>query len=118
MAEVFRAHLVGAEGFRRKVALKRMNPGWASDEAFAAMFIAEARIASLLNHPNVVMVSDFDRDEDGNLFIAMELVDGADLRKLMFALWKRGERLSVGVAVHVACEVLRGLGHAHELTDE
>ena len=115
MAEVYRARLVGAEGFSRAVALKRVAPGLSEDPSFAAMFIAEARIAALLSHPNIVSVLDFDRDEEGVLFLAMELVDGPDLRKLTRAAADRGRRVDPRLAAFLAGEVLRGLAYAHEL---
>jgi eukaryotic-like serine/threonine-protein kinase len=83
MGEVFRATVMGAEGFERPVAIKRMWPAISSDARFAAMFVNEARISALLQHANIVQVLDFDRDEDGRLFLVMELVDGVDLATLM-----------------------------------
>src|SRR5262249_34902529 len=109
MAEVFRATIFGAEGFARPVAVKRVLPGFASPQ-FASMFVEEARLASLLSHPNIVTVLDFDRDPDGRLFLAMEYVDGRDLARLAES------GLLPFSAVHfVISEVLRGLGYAHEL---
>src|SRR5262245_22027301 len=114
MAEVFRARLVGAEGFTRPVALKRITTALSGDARFGKRFGAEARIAALLSHPNVVSTVDFDRDEEGRLFLAMELVDGADLRTLVVAAQARGRRLSPGLAASVVAEALRGLAYAHD----
>src|SRR5688572_17171757 len=114
MAEVYRARLVGAEGFQRPVALKRVAPALSEDERFAAMFIGEARIAALLSHPNIVSVLDFDRDEEGVLFLAMELVDGPDLRRLGELAGERGAPIGPSLAAFLASEVLRGLTYAHE----
>jgi serine/threonine protein kinase len=118
MGEVFRAQQRGAEGFSRSVALKRISSPLSHDERFASLFIAEARIAALLSHPNIVTVFDFDRDEDGALFLAMELVDGADLRRLLERAEGRGTRLSPPLAAFVASEVLRALAYAHELLQD
>src|SRR6266516_1165354 len=82
MAEVFRASQLGAEGFSRPVALKRVTSSYSNDLQFAEMFIREAQTAALLNHPNIVSVLDFDRDEAGALFLAMEFVDGCDVARL------------------------------------
>ncbi len=112
MAEVFAATAVGAEGFERPVAIKRVLAGYSNQPAFAAMFVEEARIASRLGHPNIVGVFDFDRDPEGRLFLAMELVDGMDLATLIAS----GE-MPVGVAIFIASEILRGLGFAHDLHD-
>ena len=108
MADVFAGQSVGAEGFARPVAIKRVLPGFSERPEFAAMFVDEARLASRLDHPNIVSVLDFDRDPEGRLFLVMELVDGMDLD----ALAKSGV-LPIGVVVFVLGEVLRGLGYAH-----
>ena len=112
MAEVFRASVRGAAGFSRPVAIKRIHPEVSSDERFADMFVNEAKLTSLLHHPNVVSVLDFDRDDEGRLFLVMEMVEGVDLRQL-----QRSGPIPRAVAVHVVAEALRGLGYAHELTD-
>src|SRR5574338_314874 len=82
MAEVFLGSTVGAEGFSRRVAIKRVLPGYSDNAAFAQMFVSEARISSQLVHPNIVSVLDFDRDPEGRLFLVMELVEGRDLDAL------------------------------------
>lgn len=112
MAEVLASTVTGAEGFARPVAIKRVLAGYSKQPAFAAMFIEEARIASRLGHPNIVGVLDFDRDPEGRLFLAMELVEGMDLAALLAS----GE-LPVGIAIFIASEMLRGLGFAHDLHD-
>jgi serine/threonine-protein kinase len=111
MAEVFRATILGAEGFERTVAVKRITPVFSEDERFARMFINEARIASLLSHPNIVSVVDFDRDDAGQLFLVMEYVAGKDLRQLTDA-----GRLPPPLGVHVVSKVLAALAYAHDLT--
>jgi hypothetical protein len=108
MADVFRAELMGAEGFSRPVAIKRLHAAVSSDPAFCAMFVREARLLSALHHTNIVSVLDFEWDGDGRLFLVLELVDGVNLAELV----RRGP-LSLAVAEHVMGEVLRGLGHAH-----
>jgi serine/threonine protein kinase len=113
MAEVFEATLVGVAGFARPVAVKRMLPSLSSDLTFGEMFVNEARIASLLQHANIVTVLDFDRDQEGRYFLVMELIRGMDLRQLADS-----GRLPAAVAVHIGCEMLRGLDYAHELEHE
>ncbi len=110
MAEVFLGSTVGAEGFSRKVAIKRVLPGFSENPAFSKMFIDEARISSRLVHPNIVSVVDFDRDPEGRLYLVMELVDGRDLDGLAAT-----GPLPVPLVVFIITEVLRGLGHAHDL---
>src|SRR5829696_4430859 len=103
MAEVFIGSTVGAEGFSRKVAIKRILPGFSENPAFAQMFVAEAQISSRLQHPNIVSVLDFDRDAEGRLFLVMELIEGKDLDGLAST-----GPLPISVVIHVICEVLRG----------
>lgn len=113
MAEVYRGAIMGAEGFTRSVAIKRIHASFSSDPRFAAMFVNEARIASLLQHANICSVLDFDRDDDQRFYLVMELVEGVDLH----ALTHDGP-LPVEIAVHIAAEVLAGLDHAHELVSD
>ncbi|HEY5933062.1 MAG TPA: serine/threonine-protein kinase, partial [Kofleriaceae bacterium] len=113
MAEVFRARSVGAEGFSRPVAIKRVVEGLAEDPKFIRLFATEAKLSSRLDHPNVVKVLDFDRDDDGVPYIVMELIDGTSLDRLL----ETGP-VSRSVAVKIAVDVLRGLGYAHELATE
>ena len=110
MAEVFVASVTGAEGFARRVAVKRVLPGFSTNPAFAKMFVAEAKISSRLQHPNIVSVLDFDRDEEERLFLVMELIEGKDLD----ALAASGP-LPISVIIFVITEALRGLGYAHDL---
>jgi hypothetical protein len=113
MAEVFRARTVGAEGFSRPVAIKRVVEGLAEDPKFIRLFATEAKLSSRLDHPNVVKVLDFDRDDDGLPYIVMELIEGTTLDHLL----ETGP-IPRPVAVKVAVDVLRGLGYAHELSSE
>ncbi len=63
----------------RTVAIKVMHPGLGDDDEFASRFVSEARSAARLSHPNVVAVYDQGND-DGTVFLAMELVSGHTLR--------------------------------------
>lgn len=112
MAEVFAASAVGTAGFERAVAIKRVLPALSAQSAFEAMFIAEARTASRLSHPNIVAVTDFRKDDQGRLFIVMELMDGKDLDAVLAA-----GPLPLSVIIFVMVEMLRGLGYAHDRTD-
>jgi serine/threonine-protein kinase len=113
MGEVFRATLAGAAGFSREVAIKRVLPELSEDPELEAMLRAEARIAALLQHPNIASVLDCDRDEDGRLFLVMELVEGKSLAEL---LAEQGP-LPMAVAVFITAELLRALAYAHALED-
>lgn len=108
MAEVFLARRTGAEGFSRRVAIKRILPGASGNSAFASLFIGEARLSSALHHPNIVSILDFDRDPDQGLFLVMELIEGRDLAQVLDA-----GRLPIPTVLYIIAELLRGLGHAH-----
>lgn len=112
MAEVFIGSTIGAEGFSRKVAIKRVLPGYSDNPQFSQMFVAEARISSRLGHPNIVSVMDFDRDAENRLFLVMELVEGRDLDALL-----QTGALPFSAVIHITAEILRGLGYAHELPE-
>src|SRR5512147_1338023 len=82
MATVHRALERGIEGFERIVALKRLLPHLADDESFTKSFVREAKLASLLNHVNIVQIYELGR-VGTQYFIAMEYVDGRDVRRLL-----------------------------------
>jgi serine/threonine protein kinase len=117
MAEVFVAYRAGPHGFAKKVALKRILPELAQDPRFVAMFCDEARISAPLCHPNIVQVIDFG-ESLGELFMAMEYVEGVSLAKLLRYVSGRRERFPLGAALFIAHEVLSGLAFAHEACDE
>jgi serine/threonine-protein kinase len=115
MAKVWRGVTHGAAGFTCRVAIKRVLPNLAADAHFVAMFVEEARVVSELQHPNIVQVHDFDRDEEGRYFLVMEWIDGIDLEGWIssFAQAPTPWQLCSAIAV----EVLRGLACAHERVD-
>jgi serine/threonine protein kinase len=117
MAEVFVAYRGGPHGFAKKVALKRILPELAQDPRFVAMFCDEARISAPLCHPNIVQVIDFGESQ-GELFMAMEYVEGVSLAKLLRYVSGRRERFPLGAALFIAHEVLSGLSFAHSACDE
>ena len=110
MAEVFLARTVGAEGFSRQVAIKRVLAGFSDNPQFAQLFVSEAQLTSRLAHSNCVSVLDFDRDSEGRLFLVMELVDGTDLDGLLDT-----GPLPFSLVIYLAIEILRALDYAHEL---
>ena len=117
MAEVYVAQRAGPRGFAKRFAVKRILPELAQDARFVAMFCDEARICAALCHPNIVQVVDFG-EANGQLFMAMEFVDGVSLARLLRTVSARRERFPRAIALHVAHEVLRGLAFAHEARDE
>ena len=116
MAEIFHARLRRASGFVKDVALKKILPEHNRNEEFVHLFVNEARVAARLHHANVVQVFDFGEVE-GEYFIAMELVKGRDLRKLLKATLQKECPLSLDLSTHIMTQTLKGLSYAHEATD-
>ncbi len=117
MAEIFLASLRGVEGFAKRVVLKRILPQFSSDPAFIQMFIDEAVVAGRLSHPNVVQVYDFGA-VDGIYYIAMEYVDGPDLRSLLRRAKALGRPLSFAEVATIGEGVARGLAYVHSACDD
>ena len=115
MAVVYVATARGAEGFSKEVALKLVRDHVASDPGFNQMFIAEARLASRLNHAHVVHIFDFDRFGD-SYFIAMEFVVGASLFEVLSRARKNALTVPPILAAKVAAAVAQGLHYAHTLS--
>ncbi|MDB4937049.1 MAG: serine/threonine protein kinase, partial [Labilithrix sp.] len=117
MATVHTARLVGAEGFTRLVAAKRLHPQFTDDPDFVTMFHDEACIASRIHHPNVVPVLDV--VVSGNeLILVQEYVHGVPLSQLMKVAHTEQKPIAIDIAVAVLAGVLAGLHAAHEVRDE
>jgi serine/threonine protein kinase len=116
MAEVFKAKTFGVEGFERLLAVKRILPNIAEDEEFITMFIDEAKIAVQLQHANIAQIFDLGKVDD-SYFIALEYVNGRDLRSIFDRMRSRGESLPIALACHVMMQVCEGLDYAHNKRD-
>lgn len=110
MAETYVAVRRGPGGFAKDVCLKRVLPAFADDERFQKMFFAEAKIAAKLRHGQVVQLVDFG-EIDGTYFLALELVDGCDLRKLIRA--QKDRLLDLDVTIYILHELLAALSYVH-----
>ncbi len=117
MAQVHRAKKRGPAGFERTVALKRMLSHLTEDRNFVDSFVREAKVASLLAHPNIAQVYDFGRI-NGIFYIAMELVGGFDLRKLLRHAHKTNEAIPLPVVLSILAELCEALDYAHSFVDE
>jgi hypothetical protein len=114
MGQVWLARLQGARGFNKLVAVKTLLAG-AGDARLEGMLMEEARLASLIQHANVVHTLELGEHE-GTLYLAMEWVDGEPLSFLVERAQERGG-MPIEVAVALASQVLAGLHAAHELHD-
>lgn len=118
MAHVWRARTIGAAGFSRPVALKRLLAPLAADAEFVKMFVEEARVVSALQHPNIVQIHDFGLDEQRQYFLVMEWVEGVDLLDWARGHAALGRRTPWHLATAIGIEVLKGLTAAHERADD
>jgi serine/threonine protein kinase len=116
MAEVFKAKAFGVEGFERLVAVKKILPNIAEDQEFIAMFIDEAKISVQLQHANIAQIFDLGKVED-SFFIALELVNGKDLRSIFDRCRQKGELMPLAQAAYVTMQVCEGLDYAHNKRD-
>jgi serine/threonine protein kinase len=117
MATVHAGRVLGAAGFSRTVAIKRIHPHLAKDPEFVAMFVDAARLAARIYHSNVVSTLDVVA-LSGELFVVMEYVHGESLASLTRAAKERGVVMPVKVAARIAYEVLSALDAAHEAKGE
>ena len=109
MAEVFLAKRIGPAGFEKQLVIKRILPHLAESERFTSMFLKEARLAALVDHPNLVHVSSFG-EIHGEYYLAMEYVDGLTLSDLL----ERTGTVTPGVACRIAVETLDALHAIHQ----
>ena len=105
MGVVYRATQLALD---RTVALKLITPDFASDEDFRERFKRESRIAASIEHPNVVTVYEAG-EEDGQLYIAMQYVEGTDLQ----ALIRAEDGLEPARTAHLLAQVAAALDAAH-----
>jgi serine/threonine-protein kinase len=116
MGEVFLSRAAGEHGFEKLVAVKRIRSERANDPEFVVRFVSEAKLAVALAHANLVQVLDLARSGE-ELYLVMEYIHGPDFSTLLHAVEDRGQRVPLGIALHVATETLKGLTYAHERTD-
>jgi len=106
MGAVYRArqHAMG-----REIAIKILRSDKAIDDSSKARFLREARANSLLASPHTVTVFDFGQAETGELYLAMELLEGESLGQRL----TRRTRMTATDAIHTALQALRSLSEAH-----
>ncbi|MCB0307954.1 MAG: protein kinase [Bdellovibrionales bacterium] len=114
MAEVFKAKLLGPKSFEKTLAVKKILPEFNEDEDFIQMFVDEARISSNLHHSNIVQVFDFG-EVQGSYYIAMEWVDGPNLRNLLQRHLKTHSRFPKDLAMYICLQIAKALDYAHNV---
>jgi len=116
MAEIYRAKTFDAQGTPHLVAVKRVLAHLAEDDDFIQMLVDEAKIASVLRHGNIARVYEFARAH-GEYFIAMEHVDGKDMRTVLERCRAKKKPIPPEHAAYIAAEVGAALHAAHSAVD-
>jgi serine/threonine protein kinase len=116
MATVHRALERGIEGFERVVALKRLLPHLAEDASFIRSFVREAKLASTLQHPNIVQTLELGR-VGATYFISMEFIDGRDVRRVLRHARKVSGPPPINVTLALMIQLCDALDYAHHRTD-
>lgn len=114
MGEVHLAKRQGPGGFVKPVVVKRILRYLQREPRQVRQFLAEARLAALIDHPNVVQVFELGEDTDG-YFIVMEYVHGGSLRRVLRTLEPSGRHVPPLIAARIVADALRGLDCAHRL---
>jgi serine/threonine-protein kinase len=116
MAEIYVARTRGLGGFEKLVALKVIHPNFSADPEFVRMLVDEAKLAVQLQHANIVQTFDLGRVDD-QYYIAMELIDGVDLYKLLRRAADHQADFPFDVAAFICAEACAGLDYAHRKRD-
>jgi serine/threonine-protein kinase len=117
MGEIFLAKLGEIQGFEKLVIIKKILPNLVADQEFIKRFIDEAQVAIKLNHANIAPVFEVGKVE-GEYFLAIEYIEGRDLRRMVSRQREERTRLPPDLALYIAREVANGLAYAHRKTDE
>lgn len=116
MAEVWKAQMRGVEGFQKTVAIKKILPHLSDNEDFVTMFIDEAKLAAQLSHNNIIHIYDLGKI-GSSYYIAMEYIDGDDLKTILQRATDVGQPMPVEIAVFVASKIAAALDYAHRKRD-
>lgn len=116
MAEIYRGFTYDEHSYRHDVAIKKLLPHYLEDGQFVDMLTDEYKLVSHLRHPNVAEVYEL-ADIDGDLLIAMEYVDGKDLRSSVEKAKVCGMQLQFDDIAYIMARALNGLHHAHVARD-
>ena len=116
MAEVWKARMRGLEGFQKTVAIKKILPHMTHNSEFVSMFIDEAKLAAQLSHPNIIHIYDLGKIAN-DYFIAMEYVEGRDLRTIGNLARQKRLPIPVGLSLLIAHHLSGALDHAHRKRD-
>jgi eukaryotic-like serine/threonine-protein kinase len=116
MAEIFRARLAVGDASHRLLVIKRVHASASQNADFAGMFRSEIQVTMRFTHPNIVQLYE-SGEENGQAFIAMEWVDGRNLRQIQTKLATMRERTPIEVSCYIAEQAASGLHYAHTFRD-
>jgi len=117
MGEIFLGRIEGAHGFDKLCVIKKILPHLAQDPEFVERFVNEARILVKLSHGNIAQVLDMGV-QDGAPYIALEFVDGKDLRRVLARMRDRKLPIPMSFILTVMTRVLDALAYAHRKRGE
>ena len=115
MGTIHLAVAFGLADFRKLLVVKELRAELTSNERFVEMFLAEAKLAARLDHPNIVQTIEAGQDGD-RYYLAMEFLDGQPLVEILKRV-DTAQSISTSLLIQILCEVLAGLHFAHELCD-
>src|SRR5262245_58446193 len=104
MGTVHRAVVEGARGFTKPVVIKRILGELSGNSEFAERLLQEAKLCALLHHPSIVQAHDFG-EVDGELFLAMELIEGLDLVTVVRICKQTKTAIPPAVVCHIIAEL-------------
>ena len=116
MAEVWKARMRGVEGFQKTVAIKKILPHLSDNDEFIEMFVDEAKLAAQLNHSNIIHIYDLGKIAS-SFYIAMEYIDGHDLKTILRQGEARSQPMSLDLALFITSKVASALDYAHRKRD-
>ncbi len=117
MADIILAREQLADGGNRLVVLKKIRPNLAKDKKFLEMFLDEARLSTILDHPNVVRSFEL-CSQNKQSYIVMEYLEGESLAFLVSQSMRAGTQMPAVLAAGIAAQAAEGLHYAHNLNDE
>ena|GEM_PF-1834244 len=112
MAELYLAKKISTFGFVHKAVIKQVKRSRTDYKQLQRMLLDEARATACFDHPNLIRMFDVGENDNG-IFVALEYIEGTDLRRVNAKLRQRKEALPFELACFMVSEVLRGLHHAH-----
>ncbi|MBS1960295.1 MAG: serine/threonine protein kinase [Bdellovibrionales bacterium] len=116
MAEIFRARIASLDANGRLLVIKRIQAAYSNNPEFLQMFRSEVQVTMRFTHPNIVQLYEAG-EEVGMQFIAMEFVDGRNLRQVLSKLHHKQQRMPIPAAAFIVEQTAQGLHYAHTFKD-